>query len=343
MKVTIKDVAKKSGVSIATVSLVLHGNPRISTETRKRVLKAIDDLDYQPSPLARGLVMRYTGNIGFVLTEDHFLRTEPFYTRIFLGTEFGARDSDHFVLLATIPTDFSSSDYLPRFITQKSVDALIIAGKVPQAFLAKVMHYHFPLVFVDFYPAEGEFSAILMDNIRGGMMATQHLIDLGHRDIAFLAGDLEHPSIRERYLGYQNALQKNGIPLKPELEVLNEKTTGKESGYRAICSLLERGARFTALFACNDAMAIGAMECLKERGFKIPQDVSIVGFDDIESDVFQNPPLTTISVPKYDMGIEAMQLIREILKQKMRTTKKIIVPVRLVVRESTAVCNNTDS
>ncbi len=336
MKVTIKDVAKKSGVSIATVSLVLHGNPRISSETRKRVLKAVEELDYQPSMLARGLVMRQTGNIGFVLTEDHFLRTEPFYTRIFLGTEFGARDSNHFVLLATIPTDFSESDFLPRFITQKNVDGLIIAGKVPDAFLAKVVRYHLPTVFVDFYPARGEHSAILMDNIRGGMLATEHLIQLGHRDIAFLAGDIEHPSIRERYLGYHSALQQHGISPNPELEIIDEKKTGKESGYQAICRLLNKGVKFSALFACNDAMAIGAMECLKKQGYKIPEQISVIGFDDIESDAFQDPPLTTVSVPKYDMGIEAIKLVREMIEQKVQKNKKIIVPVELIVRKSTA-------
>ena len=336
MKVTIKDVAKKSGVSIATVSLVLHGNPRISSETRKRVLKAVEELDYQPSMLARGLVMRQTGNIGFVLTEDHFLRTEPFYTRIFLGTEFGARDSNHFVLLATIPTDFSENDFLPRFITQKNVDGLIIAGKVPDAFLEKVARYHLPTVFVDFYPAEGEYSAILMDNIRGGMLATEHLIQLGHRDIAFLAGDMAHPSIRERYLGYHSALQQHGISPNPELEIINEKKTGKESGYHAVCTLLNKGVKFSALFACNDAMAIGAMECLKKQGFKIPEQISVVGFDDIESDAFQDPPLTTISVPKYDMGIEAIKLVREMIEQNLKKNKKIIVPVELIVRKSTA-------
>ncbi len=336
MKVTIKDVAKKSGVSIATVSLVLHGNPRISSETRKRVLKAVEELDYQPSMLARGLVMRQTGNIGFVLTEDHFLRTEPFYTRIFLGTEFGARDSNHFVLLATIPTDFSESDFLPRFITQKNVDGLIIAGKVPDAFLEKVARYHLPTVFVDFYPAEGEHSAILMDNIRGGMLATEHLIQLGHRDIAFLAGDMAHPSIRERYLGYHSALQQHGISPNPELEIIDEKKTGKESGYHAVCTLLNKGVKFSALFACNDAMAIGAMECLKKQGFKIPEQISVVGFDDIESDAFQDPPLTTVSVPKYDMGIEAIKLVREMIEQNLKKNKKIIVPVELIVRKSTA-------
>ncbi len=336
MKVTIKEVAKKVGVSTATVSLVLHGNSRISPETRKRVLKAVEELDYQPSQLARGLVLQRTGNIGFVLTENHFLRTEPFYTRIFLGTEFEARDSSFFILLATIPADFKENDVLPRFIAQKSVDGLIIAGKVPEQFLKRLIPYNLPVVFVDFYPQEGEHSAVLMDNLRGASLATEHLIRLGHRDIAFLAGDIKHPSIRERHLGYRSTLQQYNIPLNPQLEIIDEKTTGKESGFNAVCTLLSRGVKFSALFACNDAMAIGAMECLKKNGYKIPEQVSVVGFDDIESDVFQDPPLTTISVPKYDMGIEAMQLIRSTLENKMRTNKKIIVPVELVVRQSTA-------
>ena len=336
MRITIKEVAKKAGVSTATVSLVLHNNKRISSETRKRVLKAIQELDYQPSQLARGLVMRQTGNIGFVLTEDHFLRTEPFYTRIFLGTEFEARNSNHFILLSTIPANFTENDLLPRFILQKSVDGLIVAGKVPDEFLKKLVQYNLPTVFVDFFPSAGEHAAVLMDNIRGAMLATEHLIKLGHQNIAFLAGDIGHPSIHERYLGYRSALQKHGIPIRPELEVINEKTTGKESGYNAICTLINRGVTFSALFACNDAMAIGAMECLKKRGFKIPEQISVVGFDDIESDIFQDPPLTTISVPKYDMGIEAMQLMRDMLDRKIKTFKKIVVPVELIVRKSTS-------
>ncbi len=336
MRVTIKDVARKAGVSTATVSLVLHDNRRISVETRKRVLKAIHELEYQPSQLARGLVMKQTGNIGFILTEDHFLRTEPFYTRIFLGTEFEARESSHFVLLTTIPTQFTEENSLPRFVTQQSVDGIIVAGKVPQLLVEKLNHYNMPFIFIDYYPPKGDYSAVLIDNILGGMVATEHLIKLGHKEIAFIGGDIEHPSINERYIGYKMALEKHGIRYRSELVITSEEATGKESGLHAVCSLLDRDIKFTALFACNDAMAIGAMECLRKRGLKIPDQVSVVGFDDIESDVFQDPPLTTIAVPKFDLGIEAMRLMREVLANKVRKNKKVLVPVELVLRKSTS-------
>ncbi len=123
---TIKDVAKAANVSIATVSLVLHNNERISRETKKRVLKSIKQLNYHPFRSARGLVSRKTGNIGFILTEEHFLRTEPFYTKIFLGTEFEARTNDYYVLLATVNSSFSKGDTLPRFILERNFDRIEI-------------------------------------------------------------------------------------------------------------------------------------------------------------------------------------------------------------------------
>ncbi|MHB2155218.1 LacI family DNA-binding transcriptional regulator [Calditrichota bacterium GD2] len=335
MKITIHDVARRAGVSTATVSLVLHNKRKISEETRKRVLKAIQELNYHPSQVARGLVLKQTGNIGFVLTEDHFLRTEPFYTRIFLGTEFEARDSNYFVLLSTIPNDFFDDTPLPRFVMQQNVDGIIIAGKVPLKFLDRLSSYNFPLVFVDYYPPRGTYSAVLIDNIRGGMIATDHLIELGHQKIAFIGGDLQHPSISERYLGYKLALEKHSLAYDADLVVTGEQSTSKENGYRAVCALLDKKTEFTALFACNDAMAMGAMECLKKRGIKIPEQVSIVGFDDIEQDAFLDPPLTTIAVPKPELGIEAMKLIQDILNKNIRTNKKVLVPVELVVRKST--------
>ena len=336
MKITIRDVAQKAGVSTATVSLVLHNKRRISEETRRRVLKAVQELNYHPSQMARGLVMKQTGNIGFVLTEDHFLRTEPFYTKIFLGTEFETHDSNYFILLSTIPTRFSDDEPLPRFVTQQNVDGVIIAGKVPLKFIEKIDKYNLPLIFVDYYPPKGDYSAVLIDNIQGGMMATKHLIDLGHKKIAFIGGDIEHPSVNERLIGYKMALEKSGLEYDANLVITGESSPTRENGYNAVCSLMKRGVRFSALFACNDAMAIGAMECLKKQGFKIPENVSVVGFDDIESDIFQEPPLTTVAVPKFDMGIEAMRLMRDILNKKVRTNKKVLVPVELVVRKSTA-------
>lgn len=336
MQVTIKDVAKKAGVSIATVSLVLHNNKRISNVTRNKVLKAIKELNYHPSRSAKGLVTKTTGNIGFVLTEDHFLRTEPFYTKIFLGTEFVTRGNDYYVLLATIKRDFEENDPLPRFILEKNVDGIIIAGKVPSLFLSQLSKYKIPLVFVDFYPPHGDYNVVLIDNIKGGYLATKHLIELGHKNIAFVGGDITHPSITDRLIGYKQALESSDIPINQNFIITDEDYPARSNGYNAARRLLTNYKNITAIFACNDAMALGIMQYCSENDIKIPDDISIVGFDDVESDISITPQLTTIRVPKTELGIEAMNLMVNLLKEKENLqTKKILVPVELIVRNST--------
>src|SRR3972149_7170844 len=144
MKSTIKDVAKDAGVSIATVSLVINNNKRISSVTKKKVLRSIKNLNYIPTKSARDLASQKTGNIGFILTDDHFLRTEPFYTRIFLGSEFEARGEGYYILLTSIKPDFNEKDSLPRFILNKSVDGLLIAGKIPSILISRLSAYNIP-------------------------------------------------------------------------------------------------------------------------------------------------------------------------------------------------------
>jgi LacI family transcriptional regulator len=340
MRATIKDVAKKSNVSIATVSLVINNHKRISHNTRKKVLKAIDALGYQPSRSARDLVSRKSGNIGFILTEDHFLKTEPFYTQIFLGAEFEARQHPYYVLLSMISADYSRQNTLPRFVLENSVDGIIIAGKVPDELITNLKQYPFPVVYVDYYPNEGEQAAVLIDNLNGGMQATQHLIDCGHSKIAFIGGDMEHPSIRDRFQGYKMALEKKGLSFSNKSVINTEKATSQKNGYSATSTLLKKDNQITAIFACNDAMAIGAMQYLKNEGLRIPADISIIGFDDIQMDILVDPPLTTMQVPKVDMGSEAMRLISEILGNKVNGTRKILMPVNLILRNSTCKLEN---
>ncbi|MEG8947115.1 LacI family DNA-binding transcriptional regulator [Rosettibacter firmus] len=336
MNVTIKDVAKKAGVSIATVSLVLHKSNRISTVTRNKVLKAIKELNYHPSRSAKGLVTRTTGNIGFVLTEDHFLRTEPFYTKIFLGTEFVTRDNDYYVLLSTIKREFHEDDPLPRFILEKNVDGIIIAGKVPNLFISKLSKYKIPLVFVDYYPPQGDYNVVLIDNIKGGFLATKYLIELGHKDIAFVGGDITHPSITDRFIGYKQALESSGLSINPDIIITDEDYPSRANGYDAANRLLNQSKNITAIFACNDAMALGILQYCYDNGIKVPDDISIVGFDDVESDISSTPQLTTIRVPKTELGIEAMNLMVNLLKEKEKfQTRKILVPVELIIRTST--------
>ncbi|MGE5498995.1 MAG: LacI family DNA-binding transcriptional regulator [Syntrophothermus sp.] len=335
MAVTIKDVAEKAKVSIATVSLVIHNHQRISPETRHRVNKAIQELNYHPSRNARGLATKQTGNIGFLLTEDHFLRSEPFYTRIFLGTEFGARDFGYYMLLTTIPSDFTIDKPLPRFVLERTVDGIIIAGKVPDDIITIFADNDLPMVFTDYYPASENYPVVLIDNFSGGIHATQHLINLGHRRIAFIGGDIQHPSIRDRFQGYKFALETAGISSAPEKYIIDESYPSRENGYNAIRRLWENNKDFTAVFACNDAMAIGVMQFLKEKGYRIPKDISLIGFDDVEAGLLLDPPLSTISVPKVEMGIEAVRLMNAYLQEKNKSPKKVLVPAELIKRSST--------
>jgi len=335
MTVTIKDVAKKAKVSAATVSLVLNKNKRISSETRDRVLKAVKALDYHRSRSARDLVSKQSGNIGFILTDDHFSRSEPFYTRIFLGTEFQARDNEFYVLLTTISSNYRSDDPLPRFVLEKNVEGIILAGKLPQSFIENLKRHSIPLIFVDFYPSEGNYPVVMSDNISGGYQATEHLINCGHRNIAFVNGDRAHPSINERLMGYKMALEKSGIMLKIPPPIVYESSTDRISGFRAAETLLKNNPDITAIFACNDAMAIGILQFLKQRGLKVPKDISLIGFDDVEADLSLDPPLTTMRVNKEEMGVQAMKQLVEIIQNRSTIPRKTLVPVELVIRGST--------
>ncbi len=335
MPITIKDVAQKANVSIATVSLVIHNSGRISKDTRKRVQKVINNLNYHPSRSARGLATRKTGNIGFILTEDHFLKTEPFYTRIFLGAEFMARMNDFYVLLATVSSEFKEGDSLPRFVLERSTDGIIIAGRVPTSLIKELEDFNLPLVFVDYTPPFGDYPNVLSDNVRAGFIATQHLIDLGHKKIAFVGGEIFHPSIAERLQGYKIAMGRANLNIDNSLIVTNDEYLSRQNGYKCAQKIFNGKARASSVFACNDSTAIGVMQYLKDKQFNIPENVSIVGCDDVEVDLLLEPPLTTIKISKIDMGSEAVQLVLSLMNSKKKSAKKIIVPVELVVRKST--------
>ncbi|MGA7721803.1 MAG: LacI family DNA-binding transcriptional regulator [Ignavibacteriaceae bacterium] len=332
---TIKDVAKMANVSIATVSLVIHDHKRISPETKQKVQQAIEKLNYRPSRSARGLVSRKTGNVGFILTNDHFLRTEPFYTQIFMGTEFEARDHELYVLLATVDSDIKENTSLPRFILDKNIDGIIVAGKVPNLLIEKLKKFDLPIVFVDYLPHDKKSSVIAIDNEQGGILATTHLIELGHTHIGFIGGDIGHPSINDRFNGYKKALVNANIPFIQKYTETEEDYPARANGYNAARKLFSDHKIITAVFACNDAMAIGAMQYLKDSGKLIPDDVSIIGFDDVVPEGMINPALCTVSVPKLEMGVEAMKLISEQIKNPDFKNQKIFVPVELIVRQST--------
>ncbi|HEX9657081.1 MAG TPA: LacI family DNA-binding transcriptional regulator [Bacteroidota bacterium] len=332
---TIKDVAKKAGLSVSTVSLAINDSGYVSEETRKKVLQVVEELAYHPSRAARGLASRMSGNIGFILSVDHFSEAEPFYTKIFLGTEFEARRHKYYILLTTVGSVFKEHESVPRFLLERNVDGVIIAGKINPELIDYIDQLGLPMVLVDYELPKKKISSVLIDNRKGASLAVQHLIGLGHREIGFVGGDIHHPSLAERFLVYKETLMENGITPNANLIVANEKGTGIKNGFDAIHMMLSRGAKPTAIFAANDAMAIGCMQWVRQQGMRVPDDIAFIGFDDIEPSSHVEPRLTTIKVFKEEMGTIAVRKIIDAVKTKSQTITNTYVPVELVAREST--------
>ena len=331
---TIKDVAKQAGVAVSTASIALNNKGYVSEVLRKRVQQAVEALDYIPNRSARSLINRATGNIGFIVSEEHFSTAEPFYTKVFLGTEFEARQRDYYILLTTVPNKFRAS-HLPRFILERNVDGVILAGKISEAYANAVVAEGLPAVVVDFEFKKVRLPAVNIDNVRGIDIALEHLYEFGHRKIAFVGGDLGHPSIYARLQSYNMVQEKLGLDQSDALVSVQEPNTRAEDGYRATLKLLDRNVGITALVACNDAVAIGAMRALKERGLNVPEDVSIVGFDDVELCDHVEPRLTSIRVPKEELGAAALRILIRAIKEGDHNISTVLVQPTLVPREST--------
>jgi LacI family transcriptional regulator len=336
MASTIRDVAKKAGVAISTASLVINDRPNVNPETKERVLRAIRELSFHPRRHARALASQKTGNIGFILTEEHFSLAEPFYTKIFLGTEFESRKFNYYILLTTVPSSFRVESDLPRFLRERNVDGILFAGRVPLVLAQHVRELGLPHVFVDFSPRHKMCTVVMMDNLLGAAQAVEHLLALGHRQIAFLGGDISHPSIASRLEGYQQAMAQAQLPVTADYLSCEEKGTGNLDGQCAARKLMERKIAYSAIFAANDAMAIGAMQALQENGRKIPAEISLVGFDDIEACIHVQPSLTTIRVDKEELGAIATRRLMEMIETKKELSGRVFSPVELVVRQSTA-------
>ncbi len=298
---TIRDVASQAGVSISTVSLVMNGAAAVRETTRERVLGAAAALGYVPRSAARQLARRQTGNVGFVLREDHFTRGEPFYTRIFLGSEFEARHAGVYVLLTTIPSAYTPQRDAPRFLRERNVDGLVVAGSVPAAFFEEAERVGVPLVLVDF--EYNGYPSVTVDNAGGGVLAAEHLRARGHTRLAFAGAEPEHPSMQARLAGFRSAAGTS-------VAVFQEAGNATRTAGRALgATLLAAPERPTAVFCANDALALGVLDAAKAEGLRVPDDLAIVGFDDVEGAGEASPGLTTLHVYKEQLGELALRLL----------------------------------
>ncbi|MFU0781755.1 MAG: DNA-binding transcriptional regulator, LacI/PurR family [Thermoanaerobacterium thermosaccharolyticum] len=327
--ITIKDVAKEAGVSVATISRVLNNSPGVSDETREKVLSVIKRLNYNPNLLGRNL-RRMETNMVLVLLPTI---SNPFYARIVKGIEDVAQKNGYGVMLCNTDSDIERERmYLELLKNRLSDGVIFMAPEIGEEELNEIGE-KYAVVQCCEYKEGANVSHVSIDNYKASYKAVKHLIGLGHKNIGFISCKNNFLSTKHRESGYKKALEDSGIEFNPDYIRYGDYSF--KSGFRAAQSLLNDFKEITAIFAISDIMAIGAIKACYENGLKVPDDVAIVGFDNISFAPMYNPSLTTVSQPKYDIGCTAMELLIKQIRNKGGNKENIVLEHELIIRQST--------
>ena len=337
-QVTISQVAKEAGVSSQTVSRVINNRPEITPETRQRVQDVIQRLGYQPNAIARSLIQRRSHTLGVVTSGLEYYGP----SHILIGVEQGANQAGLSILLNLIhQPETQEIGSIVNGLISRQVEGIIWA--VPEIdnnrswFRENLHQLSIPVVFLSTQPRES-LNVVEIDNRYGAYIATQHLLERGYKKIGLIAGPLTWWAASERRRGWQDALSDAGISFDDGWVV--QGNWSAESGEQALHDLLEKFPDVQAVFACNDQMALGLMRAARKLGKRIPEDLAVVGFDDIPESAFYYPPLTTIRQGLYDLGIVAVQIFMKLRQAEQKedvkpTAHSVMLQPQLVVREST--------
>ncbi len=332
---SLKDIAQLSGVSRSTVSRVINDQPYVSEENRERVWRVIQEHNYQPNLAARALVSQRSKVIGVLIPHDVVdLFTDPFFAILIKGITAASNSRGYGVMLWLARANGDHRVYLNAF-NESLIDGIVIASATFDAsFLDWLTHLGKPIVFVGAAPqAMPEASFVDVDNRAGAMMATRHLLERGCHRIGMIEGRSEQIANVQRREGYTEALESAGITVDPTWIIPDGNFT-ESGGYTCMKHLLAQGV--DGVFAANDMMALGAIRAIREAGFLVPQDIAVIGFDDVPFSAVFSPPLSTISQPIDLLGEEATQTLIHLLDNAVPGGLYKTLPVELVIRESTA-------
>ncbi len=327
---TMKDVARRAGVSTSTVSHVINNNRFVSEGVREKVERVIRELNYAPSALARSLKINQTHTIGMLLTAS----SNPFYAEVVRGVEDSCYERGYSLILCNTAGDEQRMNRSLETLLQKRVDGLLIMCTESHLPSADILNRYpsIPTVMMDWAPFEGRGDIIQDNALLGGELATQHLIDSGYTQIACIAGPLDKTPARMRLEGYQNAMAKNGLDILPGYIVKGDFEF--QGGYNAMIELLALETPPQAVFTSNDAMAVGVYHALYQAGLQIPQDMAVMGYDDIELARYLSPPLSTIHQPKNELGELAIDTLIHRLRDPDVSQQTLVLTPELIVRGS---------
>ncbi|WP_442602249.1 LacI family DNA-binding transcriptional regulator [Paenibacillus sp. KN14-4R] len=332
MSITIKDIAKKANVSITTVSLIMNNKcHNIGEDTIKRVRSIIAEHNYRPNALARGLITNKTRTIGLLVPNI----TNPFFAEITKGVEDGLSEHNYNVFLCNSYNDIHKEKMYINVLKERFVEGVIISSTntVTQDYYTYLKEQGIAFVILDRHDSQLQYNGIVVDDWKGGYLATQHLLQLGHRKIGCIAESKGLCNINERLRGYQDALKAHGVLYDEKLVVSADLTI--EGGCQAALGLMAE-QNVTAIFATNDLTAIGVYEAAIQLGKRIPEDVSVVGFDDISFAHYLSPKLTTIRQPIYEIGRRAAANFIYVLQNNTFVQSTEVLDVELIIRNSTA-------
>ncbi len=335
MKITIKEIAKEAGVSIATVSMILNNKDKSITDaTRTRVLDAVKKYNYIPNAMAGSLVTQKTHTVGLILPDI----TNPFFPGVARGAEDKANESGYSIIFCNTDDKLEVEEKHIETLTKKMADGIIIAHSSNSEKMSGILERcKVPVILIDrdFY-SKNICGKVLVNNLEGAYNGVVHLINKGYKKIAYLSGSLKTHTARDRLAGYRKALCDNGLEYDEKLIKYGEYKI--EWGKNGIIELLSENKNFDAIFCGNDLIAVGAVKELKKLGFNIPDDIGIMGFDDIYLAGLVEPSLTTVRQPNYEMGYKAMELLLKNLNSSDRKVNKeaeiIILNTEIIERNS---------
>lgn len=326
----IKDVAKKAEVSVATVSRVINHNPNVKPYLKERVLQAIEELNYQPSGIARNMRNQSSPVIGLIIPDIQ----NPFFTSLVRAVEDVALENDYTVLLCNSDEKPDKEQLYIDVLARERISGIIIIPSHKNC-CDRLKDINIPVVVVDRILSGLATDLVVVDNVYGSREATSHLIELGHKRIGLVSAPTGVSIGVDRRRGYELAMQDHGLQINESLIQLGDfKEAG---GYQATVKLLEFDPRPTAIFAVNNLMAMGALRAIQEYDLKIPDDISFIAFDDMSWFAFFNPPLTAVRQPVYEIGAKAANLLFDRLDNVAdKDVFKIVLQPELIVRESTS-------
>jgi LacI family transcriptional regulator len=340
-RVTIADIARQAGVSKTTVSRVLNDRPDVDKDTRERILKIIEDEGYVANATARNLRYQRTNKIGLLLYiyvhgvhADRLHVASEYYFEMIRGVAYQAEGLGYNLVLYVSLAWEGTLNRLSHICHAGEVDGLILMGAGEMQSLIDILKQDtLPFIIVNRRIEDPQVNYVAPDNEGGGYKATRHLLDLGHRRIAYIGRPADLETDADRRDGYRRALDEANVPFNADL--YSEATFEMGSGYQAMERLLNLDLPPTAVFVFNDPLAIDALQAIHDHGLQVPHDVAVVGFDNIHSAIVVTPPLTTISQPLFEMGIQTMDCLMHLLSQEETQPARVVMPVELIARGST--------